>query len=427
MKQALSTIFPSAILATVLCLLPQTRAKAQNCEIRPSCNPSGQCQPNTLTFGYNDTVWREWPLQPRPEVHNSRTVGATVIPPPPPTIAPELPHYQGVTPKSAVPSGDSILPVNPGATNPGGGTIIGPSGVTPGTPGTPALPGYPGIPIPGIPGIPGPGLDLGPKHPDATPKPDATTTPTPDQLQLPSGVTPTPLTPTPLTPTPVTPSPSTPNPKTPNPATDVPAPKSTIPPGDLLPTPPLKPDSPPAKAGSLSPARNSPVAANAGEDFPIQPDWNASLKPDVAGDSRLQSASYEQAAGEKGNPLRCSLDGYCPVQLLDHERWVAGNPAIHVTYAGHTYQFSSARAMKQFAESPEKYIPAQEGNDVVTASEESRTARGSVDHSAVWHGKLYLFCSSKTLAAFQDDPARYVHAKRPEPVDLPVAPGPAGF
>ena len=110
------------------------------------------------------------------------------------------------------------------------------------------------------------------------------------------------------------------------------------------------------------------------------------------------------ARRETGNPLRCALEGYCPVQLQENDRWVAGNPDFQVAYQGQVFHFSSEAARKRFEAAPEKYAPAHSGNDVVLAVEENRTVPGSVNHSAVWHGRLYLFSNSATLAAFQRGP-----------------------
>jgi YHS domain-containing protein len=130
-------------------------------------------------------------------------------------------------------------------------------------------------------------------------------------------------------------------------------------------------------------------------------------------DNQLRSANFEQRATEKGNPLRCALEGYCPVESKEKGRWVAGNPDNQMAYQGQVFCFSSDAARKQFEAAPEKYAPAQGGNDVVLAVEEDRSVPGSVNHSALWHGRLYLFTNSATLAAFEGNPARYTeHPER---------------
>ncbi len=80
-----------------------------------------------------------------------------------------------------------------------------------------------------------------------------------------------------------------------------------------------------------------------------------------------------------------------------------------MSYQGQVFHFSSEAARKRFEAAPQKYAPVHGGNDIVLAVEENRTVPGSVNHSAVWHGRLYLFSNSATLATFREDPARYAN------------------
>ena len=84
------------------------------------------------------------------------------------------------------------------------------------------------------------------------------------------------------------------------------------------------------------------------------------------------------------------------------------------------FHFSSDVARKRFEAAPEKYAPAHGGNDVVLAAVENRIVPGSVHHSAVWHGRLYLFSTSESLAAFQENPARYASNARQAPLQIPA-------
>jgi YHS domain-containing protein len=84
------------------------------------------------------------------------------------------------------------------------------------------------------------------------------------------------------------------------------------------------------------------------------------------------------------------------------------------------FHFSSEAARKRFEAAPEKYAPVQSGNDVVLAAEENRTVPGNVNHSAVWHGRLYLFSNSASLAAFQKDPPRYAKRVRQVAAESPA-------
>ncbi len=389
----------------MLWLMPHNQGLAQSYTIRPTCNPTSQCRPNTLGFGYNDTNWRQWPLQARPEERDSKTIGATVIPTPPPTVEQPLPHAESVPAKPPV-SGESILPFqglapgpgsNPGSTGPSGGTTSVPSGRPSGQ--------NPQLPAPqGLQGFP----DFGPGLPETTPKangggiePLTPLSPPKESSPLPGGgglelPAPTPATPTAQPPKAL--DKNGPSPLSPDPLLN-PAPI----PGEPAPAKPIK-------GISLSRPGNDTVterAADVQHDSPMQANWNASLEPEVLGGNQLRATSFEQRAQEAGDSFRCGMGGYCPVQLQEKDRWVAGSADYQTSYQGQVFHFSSAAARKLFEADPEKYAPVRGGNDVVLAADENRMVPGNVNHSAVWHGRLYLFSNSATLAAFQHDPARY--------------------
>jgi YHS domain-containing protein len=407
MKKSSSRITVSSVVgAALLCLMPHAAGFAQSYSIRPTCTPNGQCRVNTATFGFNDTNWREWPCQPRPEETDPATIGGTVIPTPPPTLQQPLPSAETLPAKPPLSGGGSILPPLQG---PGSTTPPGAEGGDSTRPNNPDRKGPAGqnleVPSPqGLQGIPE-GLDLAPRQPDSKSKTEGSgiepLIPPKDQL-LPGGIAPEPL-------TPPSGSPAAPPPA--SPARDVPASKL---PQDLTPPPALKPQEPspdtPNKGSSLSRRRKDAVAASATaipNDLPMQADWNASLAPDAVSGNHLRSTSFEQSAPEKGNPLRFALQGFCPVQLQEHDRWVAGKPDLQLAYDGQVFHFSSEAARRRFLAAPEKYAPVRSGNDAVLMVEENRTVPGSVNHSAVWRGQLYLFSTSATLAAFQEDPVRY--------------------
>src|SRR5208282_5326649 len=106
---SLRIIVSRIVWPALLGLMQQLPLSAQSYDGRPTCTPNGPCRANTAGFGYNDTNWRQWPLQPRPEEKNSKTVGAHVIPPPPPIPEQPLPHAEGLPAKPPI-SGESILP-----------------------------------------------------------------------------------------------------------------------------------------------------------------------------------------------------------------------------------------------------------------------------------------------------------------------------
>ncbi len=403
MKKSSPSITKLNVIAAIgICLLWPATGLPQSYEVRPSCPPKPNCKVNILTFGYNDTNWRRWPCQPRPAESDAKTIGGSLIPTPAPTPEVRLPAAE-------LPS----RPALPGGTS--GGTSALPTGPTPTTP---SVPGGTNFGIPGVPGmnVLPEGLEPEKRKPSAEPKPGASVTPSLTPNELPS---PTPTTPKraadATSPAPIT-IPGVEPPKSPE-LPPTPA-KPISPPPDTNPTAPLpdsKPDilmpSAPVKGASLAAPEAEGVAGdatNCSPALPMQANWNASLEPERVGENRLRSASYEQRMTTSGNPLRYALQGFCPVELCERDRWVAGNADFQTIYEGQIFQFSSEEALKRFQAAPQKYAPVRGGVDIVLALEASRNVPGSVNHSAVWRGRLYLFSTSASLTAFQLDPGRYV-------------------
>jgi YHS domain-containing protein len=167
----------------------------------------------------------------------------------------------------------------------------------------------------------------------------------------------------------------------------------------------------------LATAASSP--SEAASSVKLQADWATAFYPESMAGGQLQLigqaeapasgeevrlASYSDAPPAEPPPV---LDGYCPVQLRDHERWVRGDPRYKVTYRGQTLLLSGAAERQRFLASPERYAPASGGNDPVLEMEQGRHVPGKPEHSAVYNQRLHLFASAATLAKFRDNPQRY--------------------
>jgi len=167
-------------------------------------------------------------------------------------------------------------------------------------------------------------------------------------------------------------------------------------------------------------AAAAPNPAEAAPPAKLQADWATAFYPEsmAGGQLRLidqaeapaagedvRLASYSDAPVDEPAPL---LEGYCPVQLCDHERWVRGDPRYKVTHGGQTLLLSGPAERQRFLASPWRYLPACGGNDPVLEAEEGRHVPGTPEHSAIYNQRLHLFASAATLAKFRDNPQRYV-------------------
>ena len=104
------------------------------------------------------------------------------------------------------------------------------------------------------------------------------------------------------------------------------------------------------------------------------------------------------------------LQGYCPVCIIKMKKWVKGNPNIQATYDGKTYYFPGEEQKQMFLASPTQFAPALGGDCAVCLTNMKQRMPGSVFHSALNNGRLYLFPSDKQKQMFVSDPGKYNHA-----------------
>jgi protein disulfide-isomerase len=103
-----------------------------------------------------------------------------------------------------------------------------------------------------------------------------------------------------------------------------------------------------------------------------------------------------------------ALDGYCPVQLTENERWVLGNRRWGAIHEGRTYLFTGPEEQNRFLADPTHFAPVFCGDDVVKLVDEGKRVPGSRLHGAWFHGKVYLFVSEDSYQRFDRNPFRYV-------------------
>ena len=111
-----------------------------------------------------------------------------------------------------------------------------------------------------------------------------------------------------------------------------------------------------------------------------------------------------------------ALDGFCPVALVKHERWTAGEPRWTAEHQGRTYLFSGPTERQLFLDDPARFTPMYSGHDPVMVVDGNRHVQGKTDYCVTYKGRLYMFSSQVTLERFQQDPKRYLTV---EPVPTP--------
>ncbi len=123
------------------------------------------------------------------------------------------------------------------------------------------------------------------------------------------------------------------------------------------------------------------------------------------------SASQKQSSAvRRANELPVAMDGYCPVCILDMEKWVKGDSKFAVVLDGKKYLFPGEEQKRTFLKATTKYTPALSGDCIVCAVDHQVRRAGSVNFAASHKGRLFLFPDATTKSVFMKDPAKYEDA-----------------
>lgn len=128
--------------------------------------------------------------------------------------------------------------------------------------------------------------------------------------------------------------------------------------------------------------------------------------------SKPSTAAPQTTAASPTAAQPVALEGFCPVSLLDHDRWVEGNPEHGVVHLGQLYLFADAESAKKFLQNPEPYTPVLNGIDVVRFFEEKRIVPGKRDFGArdPEHNRMFFFADEAAMIHFEEQHTRYTEA-----------------
>ncbi|NIL96160.1 MAG: thioredoxin fold domain-containing protein [Planctomycetales bacterium] len=170
--------------------------------------------------------------------------------------------------------------------------------------------------------------------------------------------------------------------------------------GQNLYEPPATSGAPPAVDVAAQPNR-PPTAQQASA---MLPNYGASAGGSAA---NLQSSS---TAAPPTPPV--GLEGSCPVELVDNERWITGDRRWGAIHRGKLYLFGSQVSQQKFLSNPDYYSPVISGNDPVLAVDQRQVVAGKRQHGLFYDKRVFLFASEETLARFYQDPLRYAEGIR---------------
>ena len=105
--------------------------------------------------------------------------------------------------------------------------------------------------------------------------------------------------------------------------------------------------------------------------------------------------------------MKLGLEGYCPVCIIDAKKWVKGTADHQVTYDGVTYYFPGDGPKQMFVKSPEKYVPALNGDCIACFAMAKKRVPGNIRYASTHRGRLYLFPSNKEKQVFMKTPRKF--------------------
>ncbi|NIP86496.1 MAG: hypothetical protein GTO03_13385, partial [Planctomycetales bacterium] len=155
-----------------------------------------------------------------------------------------------------------------------------------------------------------------------------------------------------------------------------------------------------AGPGYGPPASSPPTAQQTSALLPSQPPMGSG-GPATAG-----------AGGAAAAHPPLGLDGTCPVELVDNERWIAGDRRWGAIHRGRLYLFTSQAHQQKFLANPDYYSPAISGHDPVLAVDQRQLVAGKRQHGLFYDKRVFLFANEQTLARFYQDPLRYAEGIR---------------
>lgn len=115
---------------------------------------------------------------------------------------------------------------------------------------------------------------------------------------------------------------------------------------------------------------------------------------------------------EKSEEPELAMQGFCPVTVIQEDRWVEGNPKFGVIHLGKLYLFSNADNMQTFLADPIPYTPVLNEIDVVRFFEERKIVKGKREWGLKdpTHNRMFFFADEAAMNHFWNEYERYTGA-----------------
>jgi thiol-disulfide isomerase/thioredoxin len=108
------------------------------------------------------------------------------------------------------------------------------------------------------------------------------------------------------------------------------------------------------------------------------------------------------------------LDGYCPVTMVELDRWQPGDPRWQADFEQRSYWFAGPEQRQQFLRDPARYSPRLGGFDIVRFREQGVFVAGRREHGIELDQphRFFLFADEASLQRFWSNPGFYEAALR---------------
>src|SRR5688572_22078884 len=96
------------------------------------------------------------------------------------------------------------------------------------------------------------------------------------------------------------------------------------------------------------------------------------------------------------------MGGYCQISIHTAGFWQRGKSKYQSTFDGRVYFMVGAEELAAFQENPRRYVPVLSGDSVITYVNEFERVPGSIFHAVVYDERLYLLTSAEEKVAFRE-------------------------
>ena len=212
----------------------------------------------------------------------------------------------------------------------------------------------------------------------------------------------------------------------PQPAATAPKPATTAPQTNMMAQPAVAAQSPAQQMQlpqmtlptSTQVAQSAPTTMTMPTQQPAaQPKSNQFALPSGPTATNAQLTSARQAPAKVPAPAtlpepELAMEGFCPVTVINEDRWVEGNPKHGVIHLGKLYLFSDAEKMEKFLADPVPFTPVLNEIDVVRFFEERKIVQGKREWGLKdpTHNRMFFFADEAAMNHFWNEYERYTGA-----------------